>query len=82
MSDLNNHLFAQIERLSDENLSDEKIEQELKRTDGVVKIAEQIISNAELCLRASKLLVDNGYKIKDDFLMIDAEKTEADYRGK
>ena len=33
LSDLNDHLFAQIERLGDEDLSDEQIEKEAKRAD-------------------------------------------------
>ena len=31
LTDLNNHLFAQLERLSEEGISAEQIEQEIKR---------------------------------------------------
>lgn len=37
--DLNNHLFAQLERLSDEDLTKEQIEQEVRRTEAVVSVS-------------------------------------------
>lgn len=58
--DLNNHLFAQLERLSDENLSPEQIEQEVKRTDAIVDVSEQIVRNADLALKAAKIMADHG----------------------
>jgi hypothetical protein len=48
LSDLNNHLFAQLERLSDENLSPEAIGLEAKRGEAIVAVADQIIRNASL----------------------------------
>ena len=55
LSDLNNHLFAQIERLSDEDLTPEKIDQEAKRGEAIVAVADQIIRNASLQIQAAKL---------------------------
>lgn len=52
LSDLNNHLFEQLERLNDEELSDEALEKELRRSDGMTKIAEQIIRNGELAYKS------------------------------
>ncbi|WP_339760753.1 hypothetical protein [uncultured Hoeflea sp.] len=60
LSDLNNHLFAQIERLSDEDLSAEKIEQEAKRGEAIVSVADHIIRNAALQIQAAKLVADYG----------------------
>lgn len=60
LTDLNNHLFAQLERLSDEGMDAEQIEQEAKRTDAIVKLSDQIVQNAELSLRAVKLVADHG----------------------
>jgi hypothetical protein len=74
MTDLNNHLFSQLERLSDENLTEEEIKKELKRTEGIVKVSEQIISNADLCLKSSKLLLENGCNVSNDFLAIEVKK--------
>jgi len=61
LSDLNNHLFSQIERLGDEDLSDEQIEREAKRGDAIVAVADQIIRNADLQLKAATLLAHHGY---------------------
>jgi hypothetical protein len=58
--DLNNHLFAQIERLSDENLTPEQIETEARRGEAIVAVAEQIIDNAQLTLKAAALVAEHG----------------------
>ena len=53
--DLNNHLFEQLERLNDEELTDEQLEKEIKRTDAMKDIATQIIANANIVLKATEL---------------------------
>lgn len=63
LSDLNNHLFSQLERLSDEGMTPEQIEQEVKRAGAMVAVADQISSNAELSLKAAKLYADHGDKV-------------------
>ena len=63
MSDLNNHLFAALERLSDESLSDEQIGTEAKRADAIVSVADKIIGNATLQLNAAKLWAEHGSAI-------------------
>ena len=55
LSDLNDHLFAQLERLADEDLTAEKIEQEAKRGEAMVAVADQIIRNAALQIQAAKI---------------------------
>ena len=52
LSDLNNHLFAQMERLSDENLSGEALLSEINRSKAVTDVAQQIIANSSLVLKA------------------------------
>ena len=61
LSDLNDHLFAQLERLGDEDLSAEQIEQEAKRADAIVSVADQVVRNAELQLKTAQLLATHGY---------------------
>lgn len=61
LSDLNDHLFAQIERLGDEDLNDEQIEKEAKRASAIVAVADQVIKNADLQLKAATLLAGHGY---------------------
>lgn len=52
LSDLNNYLFEQIERLQDNDLTDTQLDQEIKRAEAVRKTADTIIQNASLAYRA------------------------------
>lgn len=60
LSDLNDHLFAQLERLGDEDLTAEQVEVEAKRGKAIVGIADKIIRNAALRLEATKLASEYG----------------------
>jgi hypothetical protein len=74
MSDLNNHLFAQLERLSDETLSKEQIEVEVKRGAAIVGVAEMIIENASLQIQATKLIAEHGDVAVHHLPMLEARK--------
>ena len=52
LTDLNDHLFAQLERLSDESVRGSALKEELNRSKGITAMAQQIISNANLVLAA------------------------------
>lgn len=52
LADLNNILFEQLERLNDDDLTDEELEKQLKKTDCIVKVSEKIIENGELAFKA------------------------------
>lgn len=54
--DLNNHLFAQLERLSDEDLTGEKLKEELDRSKAITGVANAIVSNGKLALEAQEKL--------------------------
>lgn len=60
LSDLNNHLFAQLERLNDEELTGEKLQEEIARARAISSIAAQIISNGSLVLESQKFLQEYG----------------------
>ena len=60
LSDLNNYLFESIERLNDDELSDEELDKEIKRSEAVQKIAKTIIDNGSLALQAKKYLDEYG----------------------
>lgn len=60
--DLNNHLFAQIERLNDEDLTAEQLATEVTRAEAMVKVSEQIIDGANVALRAAHLVAEHSGK--------------------
>lgn len=61
LSDLNNHLFEQLERINDDELTDEELERELRRSEGMTKVAEQIIRNGELAYKTMVHMAEYGY---------------------
>jgi hypothetical protein len=74
LADLNNHLFAQLERLSEEGLTAEQIEQEVRRTDAIVNVSEQIVRNADLQLKAVTILANHGDRFRPHLTMIEGVK--------
>lgn len=60
LSDLNNILFEQLERLTQEDLEPEKITAEIQRTTSVVQVADRIVQNARLQLEGAKFMADNA----------------------
>ena len=63
LGDLNNHLFMQLERLSDEDVKGEELIEEIKRAKAITTVAKEIISNGELVLRAKELETQYGFNI-------------------
>lgn len=59
LGDLNNHLFAQLERLDDEELKGEQLTEEIGRAKAITSVAAQIINNGSLALRV-KTAYDEG----------------------
>lgn len=74
LSDLNNHLFAQLERLGEEDLTAEQIEAEARRADAIVDLSDQILRNADLHLKAATLIANHGERFHDKLPMIEAPK--------
>lgn len=59
ITDLNNLLFEQLERLIDAE-SDEEVSQEINRAKAVSSIASNIVSTANLSLEATKIQLEYG----------------------
>lgn len=64
LGDLNNHLFAQLERLSDEDIQGEQLKEEMARAKAVTGLASQIIANGQLVLKARAIQLEYG--VEDD----------------
>lgn len=64
LSDLNNHLFAALERLNDDELTTEQIAAESQRAEAIIGVANQIINNAKIAIDAMKLISNDKLDIK------------------
>lgn len=62
LADLNNHLFEELERLNDESLTGEALQEERERAKTMATIAQTIINNGELALKAVKHYEEYGRK--------------------
>ncbi|WP_461240868.1 hypothetical protein [Paucilactobacillus sp. N302-9] len=59
LGDLNNHLFAEMERLGDESLTPEQLSDEINRAEAISKVAGNIVQNANTVLKAKVAFGDN-----------------------
>lgn len=62
LEDLHNHLFAQLERLSDESVKGDALKEEICRARAVSEIARRIVENGNLALKAQKMQGDGLIK--------------------
>ena len=60
LSDLNNYLFEQIEKINDDSLSAEELEKEIKKAETIANIAETIIKNGKLQYKAAIKAAEYG----------------------
>ena len=81
LEDLNNHLFAQLERLNDEELKTEDLEKEIERSKAVTSVATKIIENGSLVLQARKF-VDGAFSANTKLpKMLESDKSEVSKRN-
>lgn len=60
LSDLNNHLFATLERLGDESLDSEQMKMEIERAKAIKDVAGAVVSNSRLMLNAMEFRSQYG----------------------
>lgn len=65
LTDLNNILFEQIERLNDDDLHGEALKQQIKRSRAIESVAGMIIANANTVLKAEKLKMEYAMDDRD-----------------
>jgi len=70
LSDLNNYLFAQLERLEDESQSDESLAKEIDRARAITDIAGKIIDTGNVQLKAIKTAHEAGVEISIPKLLL------------
>ena len=56
LGDLSLHLFAQLEKISSDDLKGEELKEEVARTKAISLLATQIIDNGTLVLEAQKMM--------------------------
>ena len=84
LEDLNNHLFAQLERLGDEDLKGDALIEEIERAKAINQAACEIISNGRLVIEAIKIKTDylggNGKQmpemLRGQFLLTSSGESE------
>ena len=82
LSDLNNHLFAMLEVLENEDLDEESLEKELKRAKAVVSVSSQILNVARVQVSAIKTAESCGLLNKDMPALIATKDSKAEQAAK
>lgn len=67
LADLNNYLFEAIERINDDDASEEQLEKELKKAKATCDVGRAIIDNANLVYKARVSAIEYG--VKEDLLI-------------
>lgn len=56
MTDLNDLLFAQLERINDESLKGKEFDREIERSKAIAAVAGVITKNAEIAVKAAQIV--------------------------
>ena len=68
--DLHNHLFEQLERLNDNDLTGDELKEELVRAKAITAVSSQIIANGNLMIQAHREECRNTGIMKLPHLML------------
>lgn len=62
MSDLNMHLFAQLERLGNEELKADELEMEVDRSRAIIGISSEIIKATKITVDAYRMIANGSFQ--------------------
>lgn len=63
LADLNDYLFETLERLLDDDMTEEQMQREITRSQAVTSVAETVIHNGELALKTMRHMNEMGYGV-------------------
>lgn len=63
INDLRNHLFAQLERLSEDEMTPEQLDIEIKKSKATALISQQILNSAKLEIEYLKVQTKAGERV-------------------
>lgn len=78
LTDLNNLLFEEMEKLRDSSLTGEELTQEINRAKAMSVVAEKIIEGGNLVLKAQEVMAEHhSSKLVEvpSYLLCESEKT-------
>jgi len=76
IQDLNNHLYAQLERLGEEKITADKLEKEISRSKAITSVANTIVDSFRTTVEAMKVLEKAGSDIRPLVTSLLTQKTE------
>lgn len=60
LTDLNAILFDQIQKIQNDDQTDEELEKEIKKSEAITKLSSQVLSSANIALQAQKQFDEYG----------------------
>jgi hypothetical protein len=60
LADLNAILFDQIQKIQNDDQTDEELEKEIKKSEAITKLSSQVLSSANIALQAQKQFDEYG----------------------
>ena len=67
LTDANNYIFEQIEKLNDDDMTDSQAILQIKKAEAVSELVKTVIQIETLRLNAIKVAAENGYVKKESF---------------
>ena len=82
LSDLNNYLFLMLETLEDDNITNKRLEKELKKAQAICSISSQILKVASVQVSAIKTAEQCGLLNKDMPALLATKDSANEIAGK